>query len=212
MRALFYALPLLAAAPLIAQGGAPAGPPGKADPKLVTAGTYEVEKTHAQIVWSVSHFGFNDYFGLFGEPTGTLTLDPAKPNDAKVIIDIPINQVATSSKGLTEHMLRPGKDGKAADFFDVTAHPSAKFVSTSVVATGSTAKIMGNLTLNGVTKPVTLDTTFIGTGTNPFRRKETVGFHATTKIKRSDWGMGYALPLVGDEVSLTISVAFEKTA
>ncbi len=212
MRTLFYALPLLAAAPLIAQGGPPAGPPGKADPKLVTAGTYEVEKTHAQIIWSVNHFGFNDYFGLFGEPTGTLTLDPAKPNDAKVSIDIPINQIATSSKGLTEHMLRPGKDGKPADFFDVTAHPAAKFVSTSVVASGNTAKIMGNLTLNGVTKPVTLDTKFIGVGTNPFRRKETIGFHATTKIKRTDWGMGYALPLVGDEVSLTISVAFEKTA
>ncbi len=212
MRALFYALPLLAAAPLIAQGGPPAGPPGKADPSLVKAGTYEVEKTHAQIMWSVNHFGFNDYFGLFGEPTGTLTLDPAKPNDAKVSIDIPINQVATSSKGLTEHMLRAGKDGKPADFFDIAAHPNAKFVSTSVVASGSTAKIMGNLTLNGVTKPVTLDTKFIGVGTNPFRRKETIGFHATTKIKRTDWGMGYALPLVSDEVSLTISVAFEKTA
>jgi polyisoprenoid-binding protein YceI len=147
-----------------------------------------------------------------GASTGTLTLDPAKPNDAKVSIDIPINQLATSSKGLTEHMLRAGKDGKAADFFDIAAHPNAKFVSTSVVASGSTAKIMGNLTLNGVTKPVTLDTKFIGVGTNPFRRKETIGFHATTKIKRTDWDMGYALPLVGDEVSLTISVAFEKTA
>jgi polyisoprenoid-binding protein YceI len=207
-----FALPLLAAAPLIAQGGPPPAPPGKADPSLVKAGTYEVEKTHAQIQWTVNHFGFNDYFGLFGDPTGTLTLDPAKPNASKVSITIPVSNLATSSKGLTDHMLRPGAGGKPADFFNVAAHPNATFTSTSVVATGTTAKIMGNLTLNGVSKPVTLDAKFIGVGTNPFRKKETVGFHATTAIKRSDWGMGYALPLVSDEVRLTISVAFEKTA
>ena len=212
MRKFLLALPLLAAAPLIAQGGPPSGPPGKADPKLVKAGTYEVEKTHAQIQWTVNHFGFNDYFGLFGNPTGTLTLDPTKPNASKVAITIPISDLATSSKGLTEHMLRAGADGKPADFFNVAVHPNATFTSTSVVATGTKAKIMGTLTLNGVSKPVTLDAQFIGVGTNPFRKKETVGFHATTKIKRSDWGMGMGIPLVADEVGLTISVAFEKTA
>jgi polyisoprenoid-binding protein YceI len=206
-KAYLLALPLFAA-PLIAQ--APTEAPGKVDAARVAAGNYIVEKTHAQIRWSVSHFGFNDYFGLFGEPTGTLSLDPKNPNAAQVSIDIPINQVATSSKGLTEHMLRPGKDGGKPDFFDVAAHPSAKFVSTSVMADGMNAKIMGNLTLNGVTKPVTLDTKFSGAGVNPFRKKDTVGFHATTKIKRSEWGITYAAPLVGDEVTLDISVAFEK--
>jgi polyisoprenoid-binding protein YceI len=210
MKKLLYALPLLVAVPLLAQ--MPKGPPGKADPKLVTAGTYEVEKTHAQIQWAVNHFGFNDYFGFFGNPTGSLILDPAKPNASKVSITIPISDLATSSKGLTDHMLRAGADGKGADFFNVAAHPNATFKSTSVVATGSTAKIMGDLTLNGVSKPVTLDAKFIGVGANPFRKKETVGFHATTTIKRSDWGIGYGLPLVADDVRLTISVAFEKTA
>ncbi len=206
-KAFLLALPLLAA-PLIAQ--MPTEAPGKVDASRVIAGNYTVEKTHAQIRWSVSHFGFNDYFGLFGEPTGTLSLDPKNPNAAQVSIDIPINSVATSSKGLTEHLLRPGKVGGKADFFDVAAHPSAKFVSTSVMADGMNAKIMGNLTLNGVTKPVTLDTKFSGAGMNPFRKKDTVGFHATTKIKRSDWGITTALPLVADEVTLDISVAFEK--
>jgi polyisoprenoid-binding protein YceI len=208
MNKFLLALPLLAAAPLIAQ--MPTEAPGKADASRVAAGNYVVEKTHAQIKWSVSHFGFNDYFGLFGEPTGTMSLDPKNPGAAKVSIDIPINQVATSSKGLTEHMLRPGAAGKKADFFDVAAHPMAKFESTSVTADGMSAKIAGNLTLNGVTKPVTLDAKFIGAGMNPFRKKDTVGFHATTTIKRSEWGITYALPLVADEVKLDISVAFEK--
>lgn len=209
MRKLLIAVPLLLAAPLIAQQSPPKAP-GAADPARVTAGSYVVEKNHTQIRWSVSHFGFNDYFGLFGEPTGTLELDPKKPNAAKVSIDIPINQVATSSKGLTDHLQRPGKDGKAADFFDVAAHPSAKFVSTSVVANGTTAKINGNLTLNGVTKPVTLEAKFSGAGVNPYSKKATVGFHATTMIKRSNWGMTMGVPVIGDEVKLDISVAFEK--
>jgi polyisoprenoid-binding protein YceI len=211
MKKLLLALPLLVAAPLIAQGGAPT-PPGAPDATRVTAGTYSVEKTHTQIQWTVNHFGFNDYFGLFGNPTGTLVLDPAKPNDAKVSIDIPISELATSSAGLTGHMLKPGKDGGPADFFDVTNHPSAKFVSTSVVATGNEAKINGDLTINGVTKPVTLDAKFIGAGTNMFNKKPTVGFHAKTTIKRSDWGMKYGIPMVTDEVKLKISVAFEKNA
>jgi polyisoprenoid-binding protein YceI len=202
---------LLIAAPLIAQG-LPQTLPGALDVSRVTAGNYTVESTHAQIQWTVNHFGFNDYFGIFGSPTGTLTLDPAKPNDAKVSIDIPIKELATSSVRLTEHMLRPGKDGKPADFFDVAAHPSAKFVSTSVTATGTEAKIVGNLTFNGATKPVTLNAKFTGAGNNPFNKKATIGFQASTTINRSDWGMTYAIPLVTDAVRLKISVAFEKAA
>jgi polyisoprenoid-binding protein YceI len=212
MRKRFLILPLLIAAPLIAQNSPPQTAPGALDVSRVTAGNYTVESTHAQIQWTVNHFGFNDYFGIFGSPTGTLTVDPAKPNDAKVSIDIPIKELATSSARLTEHMLRPGKDGKPADFFDITAHPSAKFVSTSVTATGTEAKIVGNLTFNGVTKPVTLNAKFTGAGNNPFNKKATVGFQASTTINRSDWGMTYGIPLVTDAVRLKISVAFEKAA
>ncbi len=203
---------LLIATPLIAQNVPPTSPPGALDVSRVTTGNYVVESTHAQIQWTVNHFGFNDYFGIFGSPTGTLTLDPAKPNDAKVSIDIPVSELATSSAKLTEHMLRPGKDGKPADFFDITAHPSAKFVSTSVTATGTEAKIVGNLTFNGVTKPVTLSAKFTGAGNNPFNKKATVGFQASTTINRSDWGMKTGIPFVTDAVRLKISIAFEKAA
>jgi polyisoprenoid-binding protein YceI len=209
MRKLLCALPLFAAVPLIAQSVPQV--PGVLDVTRVTAGTYNTDPGHTLVGWRVSHFGFNDYFGIFGDATGTLVLDPKKPNASKVDITIPVGKVTTASAGLTGHLLRAGKDGGKADFFG-PAPADAKFVSTSVVAKGTTAKITGNLTLNGVTKPVVLDTKFSGAGNNPFNKKPTVGFHATTTIKRSEFGVSYGIPVVSDEVKLDISVAFEKAS
>lgn len=206
MRKLLLALPLFIAVPLIAQS---AQVPGTLDTTRVTAGTYNTDPGHTLIGWRVSHFGFNDYFGIFGDATGTLTLDPANPNAAKVDITIPVGKVTTASAGLTGHLLRAGKDGGKPDFFG-PAPADARFVSTEVSAVGQQAKIRGNLTLNGVTKPVVLDTKFSGAGTNPFNKKATVGFHATTTIKRSEFGIVYGIPMVSDDVVLDISVAFEK--
>ena len=209
MRKLLCALPLFAAVPLIAQSAPQT--PGVVDVTRVTAGTYSTDPGHTLIGWRVSHFGFNDYFGIFGDATGTLVLDPAKPNASTVDITIPIGKVTTASAGLTGHLLRAGKEGGKADFFG-PAPADAKFVSTSVVAKGTTAKITGNLTLNGITKPVVLDTTFSGAGNNPFNKKPTVGFHATSVIKRSEFGISYAVPMISDDVTLDISVAFEKAS
>ncbi|TSB04776.1 YceI family protein [Sphingorhabdus contaminans] len=209
MRKLLLALPLLAAVPLMAQSAPQL--PGTTDVSRVTAGTYKTDPGHTLIGWRVSHFGFNDYFGIFGDATGTLTLDPKNPNAATVDITIPVSKVTTASAGLTGHLLRAGKDGGKPDFFG-PAPADAKFVSTKVEANGTTAKITGNLTLNGVTKPVVLDTKFSGAGNNPFNKKATVGFHATTTIKRSDFGVSYAVPMISDDVALDISVAFEKAS
>ena len=209
MRKFLLALPLFAAVPLIAQSVPQV--PGTMDVARVTAGTYNTDPGHTLIGWRVRHFGFNDYFGIFGDATGTLTIDPANPNAAKVDITIPVSKVTTASSGLTGHLLRAGKDGGKPDFFG-PAPADAKFVSTSVSSSGTAAKITGNLTLNGVTKPVVLDTRFSGAGNNPFNKKATVGFHATTTIKRSEFGVAYGIPVVSDEVKLDISVAFEKTS
>jgi polyisoprenoid-binding protein YceI len=209
MRKLLCVLPLFAAVPLIAQSAPQT--PGVLDVTRVTAGTYNTDPGHTLIGWQVSHFGFNDYFGIFGDATGTLVLDPAKPNASTVDITIPVGKVTTASAGLTGHLLRAGKEGGKADFFG-PAPADAKFVSTSVVAKGTTAKITGNLTLNGITKPVVLDTTFSGAGNNPFNKKATVGFHATAVIKRSEFGISYAVPMISDDVTLDISVAFEKAS
>ena len=203
MRRILLALPLLFAAPLLAEEAAAPALPGVADAARVAAGSYEVDARHTQVNWQVNHFGFNDYFGLFGDVTGTLDIDPANLGAAKVDVTIPIASVATSSAGLTTHLQSP-------DFFDVAKFSTAQFVSTSVAVDGQRAIIKGDLTMLGVTKPVELETRFEGAGANPMSKKATVGFHASTTIKRSEWGMTKYVPMVGDEVKLRISIAFEK--
>lgn len=198
---------LAATAPLLAQSAPQV--PGQMDATRVVAGSYTADPAHSLIAWEVNHFGFSDYIGLFGDVAGTLTIDPADLSAASVDVTIPVAKVTTASAGLTDHLLRAGKDGAKPDFFG--PEPSdARFVSTSVNATGNSAKIDGNLTLNGITKPVTLDAEFTGAGNNPYSKKLTVGFSATTMIERSDFGIDTAIPFVSDVVELEIHVAFEK--
>ena len=197
------------AAPIVAQG--PTAKPGARDPGRVSAGTYKADAGHTLVTWTVDHMGFTPYTGIFGDIEGTLTLDPKAPNNAKVDVTIPVAKVTTASAGLTSHLLRPGKDGAKPDFFG--ANPAAaRFVSTRVAATGQNATITGNLTLNGVTRPVTLQARFYGAGTAPAQMGggEHVGFTATGTIKRSEFGVGYAIPIVSDEVKLDIAAAFTK--
>ncbi|WP_062782173.1 YceI family protein [Novosphingobium capsulatum] len=198
----------LAATPMIAQAPAVPGQPDKA---RVTAGNYAADPNHSLVAWSVNHLGFNDYFGLFGDVSAKLTLDPANLSAAKVTATIPVSKVLTANAGLNAHLLRPGTEGKKPDFFGPNP-ADATFTSTSVTpgADGTSATIAGNLTLNGVTTPVSIAARFIGAGKG--WGKETVGFEGTTTLKRSDFGVNGALPLVSDEVKLNITIAFEKTA
>lgn len=209
MRRFLLALPLIAAVPIIAYANSHSEPVTAApavDISKISSGNYVVENHHTQVLWSVSHFGFNDYFGLFGQMTGTLSLDKMKPANSKVVINIPINEVATSRTDLNKHLMSP-------DFFDVAKYPTATFVSTSVVPMpGNKAKIMGNLTLLGVTKPVVLNAQLSGAGANLMSKKETIGFHATTTIDRTQWGLSKFAPAIGAKVELRISAAFEKAA
>ncbi len=211
MRLIHAALPAVLitglAGALIAQPGA--GAPGKADPALVTGGSYTVDAGHTLVKWEVDHLGFSPYFGLFGDISGTLTLDPKNPSAAKVDITIPVAKVTTANPGLTAHLLKPAEAGKAADFFGA-APAAAKFVSTSVTASGTGATIAGNLTLNGQTKPVTLQAKFYGAGKSPMGGKENIGFTATGTIKRSEFGVSSSIPFVSDAVKLEIVAAFVK--
>ncbi|HEX4847125.1 MAG TPA: YceI family protein [Novosphingobium sp.] len=198
---------LVAVAALPAQTGKLSG---AADPARVAAGTYTADPAHTLIGWRVSHMGFNDYFGLFGSITGSLTIDPARPEAASVTITVPVRKVTTADRILTSRLLQPRISGKP-DYFGPEPK-DATFVSTRVVpgADGKTATIEGNLTLNGATRPVSIAATFAGAGKNPYTGKATVGFHGLTKIKRSDFGLTADMTLVGDEVELTITAAFEK--
>ncbi len=202
------ALVAVVATPIVLAQGA--GAPGAPDKSRVTAGTYAADAGHTMVVWEVDHLGFSKYTGIFGDVTGTLVIDPKNLAAAKVDVTIPVSKVTTASAGLTSHLLRAGKDGGKADFFGA-APADAKFVSTSVVLDddGDEAKVTGNLTLNGVTKPVTLDVDFHGAGVG-MNKKETIGFQAETTIKRSDFGVSMGIPYVSDAVELEIHAAFEK--
>ncbi|NCP14545.1 MAG: YceI family protein [Sphingomonadales bacterium] len=199
----------IAAAPAIFAQEAPQMP-GIQDASRVTAGTYALDAGHTLVNWQVNHFGFNDYFGLFGNISGTMTMDPANIEAASFEIMVPIADVSVASAGLRDHLLRPGKDGGAPDFFG--PQPGmAKFVSTSVTRTGNTtANVVGDLTMNGKTGPVAMAVEFVGAGANPMNKKETVGFHARAMIDRTQWGVNYGVPMVGKDVTMTISAAFEK--
>ena len=202
MRPALVALSLaLAAAPALLPAQMAA--PGAMDPARVKAGTYAVDPAHTQVVWSVNHLGFNVYTGIFGNPTGSLTIDPAKPAAASIAITFPVAEVVTTSDKLNKHLMTP-------DFFDAARFPTATFRSTSVTANGTHATIAGNLTLKGVTKPVVLDATFTGAGANPMSKATTIGFEATARVKRSDFGVSYGVPMVGEMVDLKITAAFEK--
>lgn len=178
--------------------------PGLPDPAKVEKGSYGVEPNHTQVRFSVSHFGFTTYSGNFNATSGTLSLDPAKPADSKLDVSIATDSVYTPSEKLTGEL-------KSADWLDATKFPQATFKSTKVEKTGATtAEVTGDLTLHGVTKPVTLQARFFGFGPNPFNKKPTLGFEVSGKIKRSDFGVTKYVPMIGDEIDLSISAPFEK--
>jgi len=169
----------------------------------VKAGTYKVESYHTQVGFSLSHFGFTNYSGLFSGATGSLRLDPAHPGANKLDVSIPVDSILTTVPKLTDEL-------KGDKWFDVAKFPQATFSSTNVALTGSgEATITGNLTLHGVTKPVVLHAHLLGAGVNPIDKMYTVGFQASGTIKRTDFGVSMYAPALGDEVELSIAGAFE---
>ena len=176
---------------------------GTPDPAKVTGGTYAVDPNHTQVLFGFNHMGFTHNMGIFARPTGSLVLDPKNPAQAKVEVTFPVDSIATGVPKFNEHLMSP-------EFFDAAKFPTATFKSKSVAVDGTSADIVGDLTIKGVTKEVTLDASLVGVGANPMSKKETVGFTATTTIKRSDFGLGYAVPVVGDVLELKIAAGFEK--
>lgn len=175
---------------------------GKPDPSLLTAGTYAIDTNHSHIVYEVSHFGISNYIGLVGGLSGELKINPKDPEHGQVDIEIPLSGLVSTSTALDAHL-------KTSDFFDVETFPTAKFKSTAVKVNGTEAVISGLLTIRDITKPLELRAKLVGVAVNPMSGFLTVGFEATARIKRSDFGVSYYVPHISDEVELRISVAFE---
>jgi len=174
------------------------------DPSKVPAGTYKVEPGHTQVLFSVDHMGFSYFSGNFSGASGSLILTPKTPSAMAVNVSVPTASVSTTVPKLTEEL-------KEADWLDAAKFPTMSFRSTSVTPTGNGhADVAGMLTLHGVTKPLTLHASFVGAGVNILSKHETAGFQLSGVLNRSDYGVSKYVPLISDQVTITINAAFEK--
>jgi len=192
---------LLATSAMASQAYAQAAP--SRDPATVQDGAYSVEPNHTRVLFSVSHIGFTTWYGEFTNVSGSLNLLPKSLAQSTLVIHIPTGTISTSNAKLDGEL-------KSADWFDAAKFPDILFTATKIAQTDKdTADVTGDLTFHGVTKPVTLKVKFNAAGINPLDKKYTAGFEVSGQIKRSDFGVKTYLPLIGDEVDLIISAAFE---
>ena len=173
-------------------------------PAEVAPGLYNLEPYHTQVGFSVLHMGFSLYSGRFSDASGELDLKPKAAASSTVRISVPVASVSTTSAKLDGEL-------KETDWLDAKTFPTMTFASTGItLGAKGKAKVAGNLTLHGVTKPVTFEVRFVGSGVNPLDKKYTTGFEISGDIKRSDFGVKKYIPLIGDDVHLSINAAFEK--
>lgn len=164
------------------------------------AETYRIDPGHTQVRFGYSHFGFSNIEGILSGIEGELVHDPETPEKSAVSVRIPLSSLHTGTAKLDEHL-------KAADFFEIAKYPVATFTSRSVEPKGEgRLAVTGDLSLHGVTKPVTLDVTLNKLGPHPMSGKPTIGFDATAQIRRSEYGIEKYAPNVSDEVTLEITV------
>lgn len=164
---------------------------------VFAADKYTLDNSHSYVVWQINHFGFSNPSGKW-MVDGTVLLDETKPANSKVDVTIRVDSLVTGIPKLDEHL-------KSKDFFDTEQFKTATFVSDKVDVTGkNSAKVLGKLTVHGVTKPVTLNVTMNKLGVSPVSGKKTVGFTASTVLKRSDFGIDKYLPGLSDEVKISI--------
>ena len=168
----------------------------------MAAETYQLEKTHVDLLFAINHAGFTEKHGAFRQLDATLQFDAQKPENSQVTVTVKTDSIDTGF---------PARDAdlKSAKFLDVAKFPEMRFVSTKVTRNADqTLRIEGELTLHGVTKPVTLQAKLNKAAPNPFDKRPTVGFSASGSLKRSDFGVATYLPVIGDVVSITIDAEF----
>jgi polyisoprenoid-binding protein YceI len=174
-------------------------------PAAAHADTWVFDKQHTEIRFSWDHLGLSRKSGRFLDMDGTLDFSPTEPEAGSIDVGIRTTSIATGVRELDDHL-------KSPDFFGANANPRITFKSTGVSKTGErTGEVNGNLTIAGVTRPVTLDVTWNFTGEYPlsainpgYQGKWVSGFSARTIIARSDFGLKRAIPLISDEIQITI--------
>jgi polyisoprenoid-binding protein YceI len=182
-----------------------------AEPAAQPAGIYKMDRAHSSLTWKVNHFGLSNYTARFTRFDAILDIDPAKPEGAKVFVSLD----PTSAR--TDYRSVDGRDfdkelGEAEKYFNAKKFDQIIFASTRVERTGgTTARVIGDLTMRGVTKPLTIEATLNGAMQHPTAKVPALGFSGIAKLKRSDFNLTFMLPLVGDEVTLLIEAEFLKS-
>lgn len=175
-----------------------------AAPAFAAPEAYALDASHSQIVFSYSHLGYSTSYGMFSGFEGQIAFDQADPAASSVTVSFPVKTMLTGWQARFDHFMSP-------DFFGAADDEMVTFASTAIEVTGETsAKITGDLTLNGVTKPVVLDAVLNQVGDHPMEGKPWAGFSATTTLVRSDFGLGQFAPFVSDEVQVQISIEAMK--
>lgn len=207
---LFFALILFSAAATAAEAPAAGAPPATAAPApareaeipaALPAGLekFTYDPSHTQVFFVVNHLGFSHSRGRFTKFDGFFLLDEKNPENSKAEMTIDVNSLEMGSPIWNEHT--------QAKFLNGGIHPLIAFHSTKIVRTGeTTADMTGELSLHGVTKPVTLQVTLNKLGEHPMNKNKMAGFSLKGTLKRSDFGMTEALPMIGDDVALEIEV------
>lgn len=165
------------------------------------AETYKIDPVHSTAIFRIAHLTSSFVYGRFDDVGGTFTVDEQKPEDVKFDVSIKADSVDTNSAARDKHL-------KSADFFSVKEFPTLSFKSTAVKSAGGKKyDVTGDLTIHGVTKSVTVTIDFVGTadGTQ-MKMGFRAGYEAHLSIKRSDFGMDKMVPMIGDEVQLTVSL------
>ena len=170
-----------------------------AAPAFAQNSTYVTDPNHTFARFSYSHMGYSTQLSRFDKVSGKITLDTAaKTGTVDIVIDT--RSVSTGSAQFNEHI-------QGADFLNTEVYPSATFKSHQVKFKGDVPdEVDGELTLKGVTKPVVLKITSFKCMVHPMAKREACGADAVTHLKRTDFNMGKYAPLVGDDVTVTVSV------
>jgi len=199
-----YLMPVAILAASVSVVAAHAKTPSASDPAAAQGGVYAVEPYHTQVGFSVLHLGFSRYGGVFSNASGELKLDPKSLGATSLDVSVPVSSVQTTSAKLDGEL-------KSDQWLDAGKFPTMRFHSTKITRTGpSTATVEGELTLHGVTRPAVLKARFVGAGVNPLDKTYTAGFSASGVIKRSEFGVTTYVPMISDDVELTINAAFHK--
>ena len=169
-----------------------------AAPAFAAPLTYKIDANHTNVIATWDHFGFSRPSASFAQADGTIVYDADNVGQSSVKVTLPLAGMTSFVAGLDKHL-------RSGDFFDAEKYPEATFASTKVEAAGDNKlRVLGDLTIRGITKPVVLEVTLNKAGEGRDGQPR-IGFDATTTIKRSAWGMDMAVPAVSDDVAIRIT-------